>query len=66
MKNLSYEIIESTERVGGRIKTVNYDNVFDWQYSDLGAMRLPSNNTPVIDLVDYINEKIHEKNVKEH
>ena len=61
---VDYQIIEGDNRVGGRIKTINYIDGKDdnWQYSDMGAMRLPVAQVPTFDLIDYVNEKITKKN----
>jgi monoamine oxidase len=59
---ITYELIERTDRVGGRILTKYYKSEDPTNYSDMGAMRLPANNTPIFDLIDYVNQCIDEKN----
>ena len=61
-KDLTYQIIERNDHVGGRIMTHHYSPKGEWNYSDMGAMRLPANNAPVYDLIDYVNKLISEKN----
>lgn len=39
--NLTYEILESSERVGGRLYTYHFDEDEEHQYYDVGAMRYP-------------------------
>jgi hypothetical protein len=39
--NLTYEILESSERVGGRLYTHHFDEEQEHQYYDVGAMRFP-------------------------
>lgn len=66
--DIDYTIIEKTDRVGGRILTHDFGSAKGkkWQYSDMGAMRLPQNHAPVFDMIDYINEKVKEENFKSH
>lgn len=61
---ITYELIERTDRVGGRILTKHYKSEDPTNYSDMGAMRLPANNTPIFDLIDYVNQCIDEKNLE--
>ena len=55
--DIQYEILERDDRVGGRIKTHRFDypKGFDenWQYSDMGAMRLPIHHATLFDLIDF-------------
>ncbi len=39
--NLTYEILESSDRIGGRLYTHYFDEVEEHQYYDIGAMRFP-------------------------
>lgn len=64
--NISYTIFEGEDRVGGRLWTHRYEEQFKWLYSDMGGMRLPGNHAPVFDMIDFINERIDDKNRMEN
>lgn len=38
--------------------------MFPYQYSDMGAMRLPGMHVPLFDLILYVNDKIEDLNKK--
>ena len=63
---IEYEILEGDNRVGGRIYTHNYPTINQerWQYSDMGAMRLPIWHSPTYDVIAYTNEQIQKYNKK--
>lgn len=45
--NLEYDILESSDRIGGRIFTHQFDSSTPHQYYDIGAMRFP--RIPIMD-----------------
>ena len=61
---IDYQIFEKSDKVGGRMESFSYlENDVEY-FAEMGTYRLSPINTPLYDLIEYINDKIESKNTE--